>query len=149
MLFLAGAKPKSARVWLSYANAIAPHRDTHAHLYFEFSTFRSLGSISKTVHGAGNDLEFTIIGTKQAATWAVREPDEIRLSRGNQTSILRRKSGRYGSQQPAFHGLGWLEGYTEIIHDFLLIRAGKDAPSVPTLPENLAVMEVLLTAERM
>ncbi len=149
MLFLAGARPKSARVWLSYANAIAPHRDTHAHLYFEFSEFRTLGSISKTVHGAGNDLEFTIIGTKRAASWTVREPDEIRLSRGNQVSIVRRKSDRYGSQQPAFHGLGWLEGYTEIIHDFLLCKAGKDAPPVPTLAENLVVMEVLLAADRL
>ena len=36
VLFLAGEKPKSARLWRSFVNSQAPHRDTHAHLYFEF-----------------------------------------------------------------------------------------------------------------
>ena len=147
MIFLAGQRPSATRLWLSHANAIAPHRDTHVHLYFEFADFRSLGSISKTLHGAGSELAITVLGTKRAASWKVGEPEEIRVSRGAEVSILRRPPHRYGSQLPPYHGTGWLEGYTEIIHAVLLRKIGKEAPAVPTLAENLIVLEELLTAD--
>ena len=149
MLFLAGGKPTQTRSWISHPNAIAPHRDTHVHLYIEFDAFRTLGSVSKTLHGAGNEMELMLLGTQQAVTWSLQRPDELRIGRGNEVRLLRRTPARYGSQQPPFSGTGWLEGYTEIIHSFLLRRAGVEAPCVPTLSEGLDTMEVLLNSERL
>ena len=42
--------------------------------------------------------------------------------------------------------MGWIEGYNDIIHNFLMSMAGHKA-SYPTLRESLQVMEVLLNAE--
>ena len=144
MLFLAGEKPKNSRRWLSYINAPTPHRDTHAHLYFEFNHSRALGSISKTAHGSGNHLEINILGQKQSATWLLQRPDEIIVGAGNKQTSIRKMRDHFGSQQPPFHGIGWLEGYTEVIHSFLEKKAGQDAPAFPTLDECLDVMEVVL-----
>lgn len=147
VFFLAGEMPKTARQWLSHVNALADHRDTHNHIYFEFSNFRALGSISKTLHGAGNHLELNVLGQKQAATWRLQRPDEIEIGRGNVQTYVRRRAGRYGSHQPPFHGVGWLEGYTEVVRCSLVRRAGGDAPPPPSLQECLRVVESLLKAE--
>lgn len=149
MLALAGERPRSSRIWLSYANAPSPTRDTHAQIYLEFPSFRAMGSVSKTSHGSGNDLEFSVLGTKRSVSWCGQQPDEIKMGRGNVVTLCRRGAGRYGSQHPPFHGLGWLEGYVEILHSFLMKRAGRDAPPVPTLEDGLAVMEVVLGADRL
>ena len=146
MTFLAGERPRSARTWLSHVNAPAPNRDTHVQVYLQFPACRSFGSASKTVHGA-NHLDVSVLGSERAVHWSFNNPDELRVGRGNRVIGMHRTSGRYGSQQPPYHGTGWLEGYTEVAHCFLQRLAGRDAPAHPTLTEALDVMEVLLTAQ--
>ena len=145
MMFLAGEKPRAARSWLSHVNAPAPNRDTYAQIYLQFPGCRSFGSASKTVHGA-NHLQFTVVGSEGSVRWALGTPDQLEVGRANQVTHLRRTAGRYGSQQPPFHGMGWIEGYLEVIHCLLQRMAGRDAPAPPTLTEALDVMDVLLTA---
>ena len=146
MMFLAGGRPEAAHTWLSHVNAPAPNRDTHVQVYLQFPACRSLGSASKTVHGA-NHLDVSVLGSQRAVHWSFNNPDELRVGRGNQVTCMHRTAGRYGSQQPPYHGTGWLEGYTEVSHCFLQRLAGRDAPAHPTLTEALDVMEVLLTAQ--
>jgi predicted dehydrogenase len=143
MLFLAGAMPQEARGWVSHVNSPAPHRDSHAHVEFIFPHVRARGSISKTVHGTGNDLEVMVLGSKQAVTWNVERPDELRIARGTTTTLMQKGSDKFGSQQPPFHGLGWLEGYVSVLHSYLLKKSGQSA-TYPTLNDSLNVMEVLL-----
>ena len=104
-----------------------------------------MGSVSKTAHGA-NRLEINVLGTDRAAIWRLHQPDEIGVGYGHQMTYLCRADGRFGSQQPPFHGMGWIEGYIEVIHCYLLRKTGKEAPAPPSLQEALDVMEVLLTA---
>jgi predicted dehydrogenase len=148
MLFLAGTTPTKARAWVSHVNAPAAHRDTHAHVEFLFPKFRARGSISKTAHGTGNDLEFTVLGQKQSVTWNVERPDELRIARGSTVTLMQKPSDKFGSQQPPFHGMGWIEGYIEIIHNYLMKIAGNTAVTYPTLQDSVKVMEVLLQAEK-
>lgn len=146
MFFFAGEKPKRATGWVSHVNAQAPHRDTHAHVDLEFSKFRARYSISKTVHGTGNDLEFNVIGSKQCVTWNVERPDELKISKGTTTTYMQKPSDRFGSRQPPYHGLGWLEGYVDVTHNYLMKMAGMKT-SYPTLTDSLNVMECLLNIE--
>jgi predicted dehydrogenase len=97
MLFFAGAKPTQARGWVSHINSPAPHRDSHAHVEYVFPKFRARGSISKTVHGTGNDLEILVLGQKQAVTWNVERPDELRIAKGTTTTLLQKPSDKFGS----------------------------------------------------
>jgi predicted dehydrogenase len=143
MCFFADGKPLEARKWVSHVNAPAAHRDTHAHVEFIFPKFRARGSISKTAHGTGNDLEITILGAKQSATWHVERPDEVKISKGSTTTMLQKPNDSFGSRQPPFHGMGWIEGYIDITHSFLMHMAGHPT-RYPTLAESLRVMEVLL-----
>ena len=146
MFFFAGSTPTQSRAWVSHVNAPAAHRDTHAHMEFIFPKFRARGSISKTAHGTGNDLEITVLGAKCSATWHVERPDELRIARGTEKHIVQKPNDNFGSRQPPFHGMGWIEGYTDIIHNVLMHMAGHKT-SYPTLPESLRVMETLLTVE--
>jgi len=57
-----------------------------------------------------------------------------------------RNESHWGSRLAPFHGLGWLEGYIEIIHQFLKEAAGQKSNVYPTLPESLKNIEVLLRA---
>ena len=149
MMFLAGENANSARRWISYANAISDKRDTHVHLYLEFPNCRSVGSVSKTVHG-GNVLKFSVIGTRGTVSWSAYDnPDQVEFSSGNSTTVIRRIPGRYGSQQPSFHGMGWVEGYIEIIHNYLLRMTENAEPNFPTLAENINVLELMLTASEL
>jgi predicted dehydrogenase len=148
VFFLAGKKAKNASGFISYANSEYAHRDTHVHLNFEFEDgLRSVGSISKTVHGATNHLEVYIIGTHSSASWNFSSPDEIKFSQGSKTEILRRDSNLMGSQQSPFHGVGWLEGYVEIIRQGFLKLQGKEFVCPPTLGEGLDYLEKLLSIE--
>ena len=149
VIALAGERPQSTRLWLSYMNAPAPHRDTHVHAYLEFSSLRSMGSVSRTCHGHGNEIDVTVIGKERSASWSFARPDEVKIGRGREMTVRPRKAARYGSQQPPFHGVGWLEGYTEIIHNFLIRKSGREADPVPTLEESLVVMDVILNADRL
>ncbi len=146
-LHLMSAKPVESRCWMSYQNAGAPYRDTHVHLILKFAgNRRAVASISKTLHGATNNFEYTVVGTRAAATWRFLQPDEIEFGSGNKTSIIRRQGSNESSGSLPFHGLGWLEGYVEITRQTLRLAAGLDTIPVPTLQESLAAMDVLLNA---
>ncbi len=146
-LHLMDAKPAESKCWVSYQNAIAPFRDTHVHLLLKFAgDRRALASISKTVHGATNNFEYTVIGTKAAATWRFLQPDEIEFGSGSRTSIIRRQTPYDSSGSSPFHGLGWLEGYVEITRQTLRCVSEVDSLPVPTLEESLAAMDVLFNA---
>lgn len=147
--FLMGEPSFKGRVWLSYANAESAHRDTHLHLNLEFfKGRRALASVSKTLHGASNDFEITVVGTKQSATWKFMEPDGLWLGRGGTRTFLPRKENTTGSLQPPFHALGWLEGYVEILRQLLLELQGRGGGNYPKLETNLKVLESLLSLER-
>lgn len=115
-----GEEIETMSVWRSFINAEAPHRDTHVHLHFNFrGEKRGFGSISKTVHGAPNQFEISIIGSKKFASWKFIEPDLIKLGESAVRSFIPRQTTEMGSQHWPFHGLGWLEGYVEIIQSAL------------------------------
>ncbi len=146
-LYLLAEKPVESKCWVSYQNSGAPYRDTHVHLLLKFAgDRRALASISKTVHGATNNFEYTVIGTKGAATWRFLQPDEVEFGSGGRSSIIRRKTPMESSGSLPFHGLGWLEGYVEITRQTLRRASGLDSVPVPMLEESLDVMDVLLNA---
>ncbi len=146
-LHLLSARPAESKCWISYQNAIAPFRDTHVHLLLKFAgDRRAVASISKTMHGATNHFEYTVIGTKGAATWRFLQPDEVEFGFGNRTSIIRRQTPYESSGSSPFHGLGWLEGYIEITRQTLRRVSEIDCVPVPTLKESLAAMDVLFNA---
>jgi len=143
-LYLMNDKPTEAHCRIAYWNSEAPHRDTHVHLCLEFARKRrALASISKTVHGAANNFEYTVIGSHGAATWRFLQPDEIEVGAGDRTSLVRRKESNSSSGSFPFHGLGWLEGYVEITRQTLRQVSGLSFIPVPTLKEALDAMEVL------
>lgn len=147
--FLMGESNFQGRAWLSYANAEAPHRDTHVHLQLEFAGgCRALGSISKTFHGAANDFEIHVIGTKQSATWKFLSPDGIELGKGGSRTFLPRNENNLGSGQPPFHALGWLEGYIEILRQLFLELQGQGPGNYPRLENNLKVLKSLFNLEK-
>ncbi len=147
--YLMGEPARKGTVWLSYVNAEAPHRDTHVHLDLLFSENRPARvSISKTVHGAGNDFEFTVIGSRRSATWAFLRPDVIEVGDAGTRTTLHRKDVSIGSGSRPFHSLGWLEGYVEIIRQTLLGLIGKSTAAIPTLAEGLQVMKTIFTLEK-
>ena len=142
-----GAKAVEARAWLSYSNAAAAHRDTHVHLQLKFSESRNaLISISKTAHGAANDFEYTVFGTRATATWRFMRPDEFEIGSGSGKSFIRRETPSLSAETKPFHGLGWLEGYVEITRQTLRAVSGLTYTKVPSLKEALDVMDVLLHA---
>jgi predicted dehydrogenase len=96
------------------------------------------------IHGARNDLEISVYGTKGAATWCFMNPDEIEIGRGDQRQVIRRDSQSLGLQQWPFHGGGWIEGYVEVLRQGLNALRSKNKPSVPSLKESLDVLKVIL-----
>jgi predicted dehydrogenase len=146
-LYLMPGRPVKAKCWVSYKNSAAAHRDTHVQMSLSFvESMHALASISKTMHGATNDFEFTIIGTKGSATWRFLRPDEVEYGSGNRISIIRREMSNAASGTAPFHSLGWLEGYVEITRQTLRKAAGLASTPVPTLSEALVAMDVLLNA---
>jgi predicted dehydrogenase len=145
--FLLGEAPSAIAGRVFFAGSPSPHRDTHVHLELEFSRgARGQASISKVVHGAGNDLEIHVLGTRAAASWRFQDPDRIVLGIGSESHIVPRSDTSLGSRQWAFHGLGWLEGYVEVLRRGLTrLRGGSPAP-YPDLASSLAVMAPLLRA---
>lgn len=142
-----GTKAIEARAWLSYCNAAASHRDTHVHLQLKFSESRNaLISISKTAHGAANDFEYTVFGTRATASWKFMRPDEVEIGSGSGKSIIRREAPSVSAETKPFHGLGWLEGYVEITRQTLRAVSGLTYAKIPSLKEALDVMDVLLHA---
>ena len=146
MRFLVGSEPRRSRGWLSYLNAEAAHRDTHVHLELEFAGgLRTFGSVSKTVHGAGNQLEVVAIGTDAVLKWNFERPDELVQGRGSETRIFSRSNDdSVPSHLPAHHALGWLEGYVSIMQSVVDRLSGRPAAVVPMLEESLSLCETLL-----
>lgn len=141
--FLAGRLPTQIQSRRSFVNSEAPHRDTHLWLDLEFSGgLVSRGSISKNAHGHNNHLELNLLGSQGSAQWSFTRPDEILLGIGSEQKITVRPDARMGSQQAPFHGLGWLEGYVEILRG-LLSPASHEA-NYPRLKESLDLIERLL-----
>jgi predicted dehydrogenase len=146
-LYFMADTPMESRCWVSYRNAPARHRDTHVHLQIRFPNSKSaMASISKTVHGTTNDFEYTVIGTRGAATWRFLRPDEVEVGCGNQTTFMRRETMNPSSETSPFHGLGWLEGYAEITRQTLRQASGLSSTEIPTLSESLDAMQLLLNA---
>lgn len=141
VLFLAGENPKKIFLWRSFANSESPHRDTHVHLNLEFPNgTRAMGSISKTIHGAPNHFEINVIGTKKYGCWKFLEPDLLEIGSSSTKSFISRNRSDIGSGHWPHHGLGWIEGYVEIIQQALKNGA------YPRLQENLDMMELLLNS---
>lgn len=147
ILFLAGELPQKVNGKISYINGTGPERDTHLNLnlFFNSGTYAT-GSVSKTVHGMGNSLEVNILGSLKSASWNFLNPDEIILGEGPNQKILKRTTSTLGGKQNPFHGLGWIDGYIEIISQALLELDGSKG-NYPNLPNTLKMMEHLLKAD--
>ena len=142
-----GEVPESLSGRLSYINAEAKHRDTYANLSFRFPRgITASGSISKTVHGAGNDLELHVIGAKKRVSWRFAAPDMLEIGVGSVTCSVPRATSDFGSMQRPFHGIGWLEGYTEILKQACTLVLGEKPRMNSMLPWNLSVMRLMLEA---
>ena len=145
-VFLVGEPPDDVALWLSYVNSAAPHRDSHAHLQMTFPDgTRALSSISKTVHGAPNHFEVNVIGSRKYACWKFLEPDQIEVGSGSERSFRVRNRMDIGAGHWRHHGMGWLEGYIEIIYQAIRNLDG-EALNYPTLSQSLGVMSLLLTS---
>jgi predicted dehydrogenase len=145
--FILGDTIKNLRLWRSYVNSEAPHRDTHVHLQMEFTNgVQSLASISKTLHGATNHFEINIIGSKKYAAWKFLEADQIEVSEGTTKSFVCRSNSVMGTGHAPFHGAGWMEGYSEIISRAFKSLEEKTEPSYPTLSQHLQILEPMLKA---
>lgn len=144
---LLGGPPQRSTIWRSYAAAPSPHRDSHVQVTLDFGAAgRAFASISKIAHGATNHFEVVALGTQGSAKWAFLAPDEIEIGEGRNRRVVTRASTDHGSKQPAFHGLGWLEGYVEILRQSVREAFTGVKGEYPRLPENLAMMRAVLSA---
>jgi predicted dehydrogenase len=145
-IWLAGELPRSARAKFSFVNAETEHRDSHVYLDLDFpSGVAGRATISKTFHGTSNNFEITVLGSTGALTWRFLNPDEIVHGVGGSYSVLRRTDATFGSCQRPFHGTGWLEGYTEVIHQTIRSMFGMGSRPVPSLEEQADLFEILLS----
>lgn len=119
--------------------------DTYIHYQFHTGggTFVS-GSVTNMAHGARNDLEITIIGEKASAHWCLMEPDQIVMGYGAERSVAYRNDSATGSGQPAFHGVGWLDGYIEILRQSYRHMLGLEYKNYPTLRESNEIVSLIL-----
>lgn len=144
VFYLAGEAPVSGEVSLSYSNSVSGHRDTGNFIQMEYrKNRRAFGSISKTAHGAGNDLEIHVFGERKALSWSFSEPDKITIGEGSKKSILSRSEMTFGSEQWPFHATGWLEGYIEIIKQYFRQLRGETYQPYPKLEEQIDVLNFL------
>jgi predicted dehydrogenase len=134
----------SVRRW--FVNAAAPHRDTHVHLTMEFGDLVGFGSISKTVHGAGNKLELEILGERAAASWSFERPDVIVWGEGGSRSTQPRAAAELPARPAPFHGLGWMEGYGRLVGEVVAHILRNRTANAPTLEEHLALLSCLIEA---
>lgn len=140
---LVGNAASDVTLWRSFANAVSPHRDSHVHIGLGFpGGVRSIGSVSKAVHGATNDLELIVLGTRRSASWRFLSPDEIVIGEGKERRIIIRSPSLH--TLPPFHALGWLEGYLDItrtgLQEFFYSKIG----SFPRLADSLSNMKPVL-----
>lgn len=146
--FLFGEAPERISGWRSFINADSPHRDSHVQLTVHYpKSGRAFGSISKTVHGSTNHFEINVLGSLLAATWKFEQPDEIFIGEGRDRRVVTRKDSVLGSQNPPHHGMGWLEGYIEIIGNLIRHAFKGETHPYPELQETLRNLEPMLKAE--
>lgn len=119
--------------------------DTYINMQLESTSgIHISGSVSNMVHGARNDLEITVLGEKGMARWHFLTPDEITWATGKEQKVMYRDERASGSGHPPFHGLGWLEGYIEIIRQSCRDLLGLPHKPYPTLEDSNAVLALLL-----
>jgi predicted dehydrogenase len=140
--------PQKNRISLSYQAAEKPHRDTHMVIDSIFkSGVEAFASISKIAHGYSDHLEVNVIGTKKMLKWTFTKPDEISVGEGRRQSTLVRETTELGSHMAPFRSTGWLEGYIEILRQFLYHKVGKKFEAYPDLKSVLPVMRSIFDAE--
>ncbi len=144
--YLCGRLPDRTVVRRWFVNAAATHRDTHVHLTMEFGDLVSFGSVSKTVHGAGNRLELEIVGERASASWSFERPDVIVWGDGGSRSTHVRTDAALPARPAPFHGLGWMEGYGRLVGEVVAHMHGTRTADAPTLEEHLGVVRCLLDA---
>ncbi len=141
--YLLGAVEWKGDAHLHYVNAQSEHRDTHVQLSLGTPTgTRITGSISKTVHGAGNELEIHVLTDRNALSWNFSDPDRVIVGENSSRRIVARTDANASSGLAPFHGAGWIEGYAEIFAE--LLRDGQNA-NYPTLAQHLDLLENLFT----
>jgi predicted dehydrogenase len=145
--FLIGNSPSRINGWRSYINSESSHRDSHIQLSIDYPKGRAFASISKTYHGATNHFEVNVIGSKMSATWEFMKPDELFIGEGRDRRVLTRKDSILGSQHPPHHGMGWLEGYIEIVSRLFSEVYLNEKKEYPRLRSNLDTLEAMLRAE--
>jgi predicted dehydrogenase len=151
MIYLTGVAPRTARVRRWYGNAASEHRDTHVHVTLEHGPLEnggttSFGSVSKTVHGAGNLFEVHVLGDEASASWSFSDPDVLVWGRGGERFTQVRTERRPPARLAPFHGLGWLEGYVSLAGDLVgHVCHGRERCG-PSLEEQIVVLRTLLTA---
>ncbi len=128
---------------LDYRLAESAHRDTHVLIAGKFKENKCsfISSISKIIHGARNDFEISVIGTKACAHWAFQSPDQIELGEGSSKRIIMCEGEKIGSEFDSFHRMGWIEGYIETLRQYFLY---KNNHNYPNLGEHLKIMNSLL-----
>ncbi|MDH3254670.1 MAG: Gfo/Idh/MocA family oxidoreductase, partial [Acidobacteriota bacterium] len=141
-----GRLPEKTSVRRRFVNAASPHRDTHLHLTMEFGDVVSFGSVSKTVHGAGNTLELVILGESTSASWSFSNPDIITWGEGATRSTQVRSAAELPARPAPFHGLGWMEGYGRIVEEVVQQVRGRRTAEAPTLDDHRRVLRCLLEA---
>jgi predicted dehydrogenase len=144
--FLFGRQPDATAVRRWYANAVSPHRDTHVHVVMDFGPARSFGSVSKTVHGAGNVLELHVVGERASAHWRFSDPDVVVWGEGRIERTTVRSGADWPTRPAPFHGLGWTEGYARLVGEVVAQMTGRRPARAPTLAEHLGIVRALLEA---
>jgi len=143
---LCGRLPDTTAVRRWFVNARAPHRETHVHLTMAFGDLVSVGSVSKTVHGAGNTLELTLIGERASAHWSFERPDVIVWGDGRSSTTQARSGSELPARPGPFHGLGWMEGYGRLVGEVVGQMRGGRAADAAGLEQHLALLRRLIEA---
>lgn len=139
--YLVGKPSSCAKVKRMFPHATSTHRDSHIHLMLDYDDgIAGLASISKSFHGAGNDLTIHVLGQKARCTWSFQNPDQILIAKQKSIQTIARNEAGV-AKMPPFHGLGWLEGYIEVIDAYLT----RDR-SYPNLKDAKFVMKALFQA---
>lgn len=143
---LCGRLPDATSVRRWFVNAAAPHRETHVHVTMDFGHLASFGSISKTVHGAGNTLELAIVGERASARWSLEQPDVIVWGDGGSTSTQVRTDAALPARPAPFHGMGWMEGYGRLVGEVVAHIQGRGAADAAGLGPHLELLRCLIRA---
>jgi predicted dehydrogenase len=141
-----GEFPQHTEIRRWYANAASAHRDTHVHIRQSFGEVEAFGSISKTLHGAGNHFDVVLVGSQASARWTFQNPDLIRWGTGASERTEVRREAAPPARLAPFHGLGWLEGYSRIVGEIVEEIQGRRPAQAPTLKEHIEVVRELLVA---